>query len=162
MCSYCLQDSETVYRGRLSLVADLLQALFKDAYTLQKALLELLDKMSLNIGASEDEVSDIVSCMCLCVPFLTTAEHLVAKLSHCFIPSKDLSCFGICCFLPVFLLSHSQLAGYLLYHFQPGYGAACKHVEIRYQVSRQEALKKKKFFLTCEWMLFNGSFNHLV
>lgn len=52
-----------VYCGRMSLVADLLQALFKGAYTLQKALLELLDKMSLNAGASEDEVSDIVSCM---------------------------------------------------------------------------------------------------
>lgn len=59
-----------VYCGRLSLVADLLQALFKDAYTLQKALLELLDKMSLNTGAPEDEVSDIVPCMCFCVAFL--------------------------------------------------------------------------------------------
>ncbi|XP_011613067.1 FIGNL1-interacting regulator of recombination and mitosis [Takifugu rubripes] len=55
------KDSEMVYCGRMSLVADLLQALFKGAYTLQKALLELLDKMSLNAGASEDEVSDIVS-----------------------------------------------------------------------------------------------------
>ncbi|CAF93404.1 unnamed protein product [Tetraodon nigroviridis] len=55
------KDSETVYCGRLSLVADLLQALFKDAYTLQKALLELLDKMSFNTGASGNEVSDIVS-----------------------------------------------------------------------------------------------------
>lgn len=68
-----------VYCGRLSLVADLLQALFKGAYTLQKALLELLDKMSLNTGASEDEVSDIVSCVYLCVAFLSTAEHFVAK-----------------------------------------------------------------------------------
>lgn len=54
-----------VYCGRLSLVADLLQALFKDAYSLQKALLELLDKMSLNTGASEDAVPDIVSRMLL-------------------------------------------------------------------------------------------------
>lgn len=58
-----------VYCGRMSLVSDLLQALFKGAYNLQKALLELLDKMSLNTGASEDEVSDIVSCMCLYVAF---------------------------------------------------------------------------------------------
>lgn len=68
-----------VYCGRLSLVADLLQALFKDAYTLQKALLELLDKMSLNTGASEDEVSDIVSRMCLCVAFVSTAELFVSS-----------------------------------------------------------------------------------
>lgn len=79
MYLYCPQDSEMVYCGRLSLVADLLQALFKGAYTLQKALLELLDKMSLNTGASEDEVSDIVSCVYLCVAFLSTAEHFVAK-----------------------------------------------------------------------------------
>lgn len=51
-----------VYCGRLSLVADLLQQLFKEAYTLQKSLLEVLDKMSLNSGASEEEeVSDIVT-----------------------------------------------------------------------------------------------------
>lgn len=55
-----------VYSGRLSLVADLLQGLFKEAYTLQKGLLELLDKMSLSNGASEEEVSDIVTRGCLC------------------------------------------------------------------------------------------------
>lgn len=50
-----------VYCGRLSLVADLLQGLFKDAYTLQKGLLELLEKMPLNSSASEEEISDIVT-----------------------------------------------------------------------------------------------------
>lgn len=70
-----------VYCGRLSLVSDLLQALFKGAYNLQKALLELLDKMSLNTGASEDEVSDIVSCMCLYVAFFSTVGHFVIKLT---------------------------------------------------------------------------------
>lgn len=55
-----------VYSGRLSLVADLLQGLFKEAYTLQKGLLELLDKMSLSSGTSEEEVSDIVTRGCLC------------------------------------------------------------------------------------------------
>lgn len=65
-----------VYCGRLSLVADLLQRLFKEAYTLQKGLLELLDKMSLNSSASEEEVSDIVTGGCLsmhsafAVPFI--------------------------------------------------------------------------------------------
>ncbi|KAM7388316.1 hypothetical protein PAMP_024502 [Pampus punctatissimus] len=54
------KESEVVYCGRLSLVADLLQGLFKDAYSLQKALLELLDRISLDSSASEEEVSDIV------------------------------------------------------------------------------------------------------
>uniref|UniRef100_A0A3Q3X7Q0 Uncharacterized protein n=1 Tax=Mola mola TaxID=94237 RepID=A0A3Q3X7Q0_MOLML len=45
------KDSEVVYCGRLSLVADLLQGLFKEAYTLQKGLLELLDKMTLNTSS---------------------------------------------------------------------------------------------------------------
>ncbi|KAM7410030.1 hypothetical protein PAMA_001479 [Pampus argenteus] len=54
------KESEVVYCGRLSLVADLLQGLFKEAYSLQKALLELLDRISLDSSASEEEVSDIV------------------------------------------------------------------------------------------------------
>uniref|UniRef100_A0A4W6DIZ1 Fignl1 interacting regulator of recombination and mitosis n=3 Tax=Lates calcarifer TaxID=8187 RepID=A0A4W6DIZ1_LATCA len=55
------KESEVVYCGRLSLVADLLQGLFKEAYSLQKGLLELLDRISLNSNASEEEVSDIVT-----------------------------------------------------------------------------------------------------
>ncbi|XP_045694379.1 uncharacterized protein C1orf112 homolog isoform X2 [Phyllostomus hastatus] len=37
------KNSESVYSGRLHLVSDLLQALFKEAYSLQKQLMELLD-----------------------------------------------------------------------------------------------------------------------
>ncbi|XP_072245743.1 FIGNL1-interacting regulator of recombination and mitosis [Leuresthes tenuis] len=55
------KDSEVVYCGRLSLVADLLQGLFKEAYSLQKSLLEVLDRVSLDSSASEEEVSDIVT-----------------------------------------------------------------------------------------------------
>lgn len=55
------RESEVVYCGRLSLVADLLQGLFKEAYSLQKGLLELLDRISLDSSASEEEVSDIVT-----------------------------------------------------------------------------------------------------
>ncbi|XP_046905888.1 uncharacterized protein C1orf112 homolog [Hypomesus transpacificus] len=55
------KDSEVVYCGRLSLVADLLQALFKEAYSLQKGLMELLDRVSVETSASEEEVSDIVT-----------------------------------------------------------------------------------------------------
>lgn len=50
-----------VYCGRLSLVADLLQGLFKEAYSLQKGLLELLDRISLDSSASEEVVSDVVT-----------------------------------------------------------------------------------------------------
>ncbi|CAG5861522.1 unnamed protein product [Menidia menidia] len=55
------KDSEVVYSGRLSLVADLLQGLFKEAYSLQKSLLELLDRISLDKSSSEEEVLNIVS-----------------------------------------------------------------------------------------------------
>uniref|UniRef100_A0A3P8UF09 Fignl1 interacting regulator of recombination and mitosis n=1 Tax=Amphiprion percula TaxID=161767 RepID=A0A3P8UF09_AMPPE len=55
------KDSEVLYCGRLSLVADLLQGLFKDAYSLQKGLLDLLDRISLDSSASEEEVSHIVT-----------------------------------------------------------------------------------------------------
>ncbi|XP_058494397.1 FIGNL1-interacting regulator of recombination and mitosis isoform X1 [Solea solea] len=55
------KESDVVYCGRLSLVADLLQGLFKEAYSLQKGLLELLDRITLDSSASEEEVSDIVT-----------------------------------------------------------------------------------------------------
>ncbi|XP_029355907.1 FIGNL1-interacting regulator of recombination and mitosis isoform X2 [Echeneis naucrates] len=55
------KESEVVYCGRLSLVADLLQGLFKEAYSLQKGLLELLDRVSFDSSASEEDISDIVS-----------------------------------------------------------------------------------------------------
>uniref|UniRef100_A0A3Q3XJU8 Uncharacterized protein n=1 Tax=Mola mola TaxID=94237 RepID=A0A3Q3XJU8_MOLML len=76
------KDSEVVYCGRLSLVADLLQGLFKEAYTLQKGLLELLDKMTLNSSTAEEEVvSDIVTMIhslldiCLIISNLDMALH---------------------------------------------------------------------------------------
>ncbi|XP_041126871.1 uncharacterized protein C1orf112 homolog [Polyodon spathula] len=52
--------SESAYSGRLSMVADLLQALFKEAYSLQKVLMELLDRISLEPAAAE-EVVDMVT-----------------------------------------------------------------------------------------------------
>ncbi|XP_067273800.1 FIGNL1-interacting regulator of recombination and mitosis isoform X3 [Pseudorasbora parva] len=55
------KDSEVMYSGRLSLVGDLLQGLFKEAYSLQKGLMELLDKINLEDTASEEDVSDIVT-----------------------------------------------------------------------------------------------------
>ncbi|CAJ1060434.1 uncharacterized protein C1orf112 homolog [Xyrichtys novacula] len=55
------KESEVVYCGRLSLVADLLQGLFKEAYSLQKGLLELLDRTHLDSNASEEEVSYMVT-----------------------------------------------------------------------------------------------------
>ncbi|XP_053531761.1 uncharacterized protein C1orf112 homolog isoform X3 [Ictalurus punctatus] len=55
------KDSEVAYSGRLSLVGDLLQGLFREAYSLQKCLMELLDKISLESSASEEEISDIVT-----------------------------------------------------------------------------------------------------
>ncbi|XP_057697153.1 FIGNL1-interacting regulator of recombination and mitosis isoform X2 [Corythoichthys intestinalis] len=55
------KESEVVYCGRLSLVADLLQSLFREAFALQKALLDLLDRLSIDSSASEEEVSDIVT-----------------------------------------------------------------------------------------------------
>lgn len=42
-------------------MGDLLQGLFREAYSLQKCLMELLDKISLESSASEEEISDIVT-----------------------------------------------------------------------------------------------------
>lgn len=53
------QNSESVYSGRLHLVSDLLQALFKEAYSLQKQLMELLDMVCMD--PSVDENDDILN-----------------------------------------------------------------------------------------------------
>ena len=56
-----------MYCGRLSLVSDLLQGLFKEAYALQKGLMEVLDRISLDTQATEEDVTDIVTGVCVCV-----------------------------------------------------------------------------------------------
>lgn len=72
-----------LYCGRMSLVADLLQGLFKEAYSLQKGLLELLDRISLDGSASEEEVSDIVTGVYESLPSLRSRScHQAFFLSH--------------------------------------------------------------------------------
>lgn len=82
---------------------------------------------------------------CLTLYHVRAARHCVVKLSPSFTPLIDFSC-------SIFLLpsSDSQLSGYLLYYFQPGHGAACKHMEIRYQVSAPET---NYFDITSEWVI---------
>lgn len=126
-----------VYCGRLSLVADLLQGLFKEAYALHKGLLEVLDKISLDSRASDEEVSDIVTgvaaCWCLlpcvsvCVLHTLGWESCTLRIS---LHTKSLRLFNkvlMCC-------SNPQSAGYLLSYFQPGHCSACKHLEVPHQV----------------------------
>ncbi|KAK7817872.1 hypothetical protein U0070_005515 [Myodes glareolus] len=47
------KNSESLYSGRLHLLSDLLQSVFREAYSLQKRLMELLDKVCM--GPSVDE-----------------------------------------------------------------------------------------------------------
>ncbi|XP_074858467.1 FIGNL1-interacting regulator of recombination and mitosis isoform X2 [Carettochelys insculpta] len=55
-----LQDSEAVYSGCLHLISDLLQSLFKETYSLQKQLMELLDMISVESDSAEDTTVDMV------------------------------------------------------------------------------------------------------
>ncbi|XP_052055791.1 uncharacterized protein C1orf112 homolog isoform X2 [Apodemus sylvaticus] len=54
------KNSESVYSGRLHLVSDLLQILFKEAYSLQKQLMELLDMVCLGPSVEENNSSTMV------------------------------------------------------------------------------------------------------
>lgn len=74
-----------MYSGRLSLVGDLLQGLFKEAYSLQKGLMELLDKINLEDTASEELVSDIVTGLC----FFYVRERF-SLFPACFISSEEM------------------------------------------------------------------------
>ncbi|KFO75386.1 Uncharacterized protein C1orf112, partial [Cuculus canorus] len=55
------KDSESVYCGHLHLISDLLQAVFKETYSLQKQLMELLDKISMDSASTEESITDMVS-----------------------------------------------------------------------------------------------------
>ncbi len=138
-----------MYCGRLSLVADLLQGLFKEAYALHKALLELLDSISFDSNASEEEVSDIVTGASLCFPLppsLLYSAHIVV-----FIYLHEL--FNS--LMLFFFYSDSQPAGHVLHNLQPGHSTSCKHMEIPYQVSTADSTLA--FSCCIVWMLHEFS-----
>ncbi|XP_064139016.1 FIGNL1-interacting regulator of recombination and mitosis isoform X4 [Loxodonta africana] len=76
------KNSESVYSGRLHLVSDLLQALFKEAYSLQKQLMELLDMVCVDPLVDEsDGVLNMVIVIhslldiCLVISSIDSAFH---------------------------------------------------------------------------------------
>ncbi|XP_069087189.1 FIGNL1-interacting regulator of recombination and mitosis isoform X1 [Pleurodeles waltl] len=60
MFTHC-RDSEYVYSGRLHMVSDLLQSVFKEAVFLHKQLMELMDKVCIDSSATEEEIRDMVA-----------------------------------------------------------------------------------------------------
>ncbi|XP_039586145.1 uncharacterized protein C1orf112 homolog isoform X3 [Passer montanus] len=55
------KDSESVYYGHLHLISDLLQSMFKETYSLQKQLMELVDLISMGSASTEDDITYMVS-----------------------------------------------------------------------------------------------------
>lgn len=107
-----------MYSGRLALVGDLLQGLFREAYALQRCLMELLDKISLESSASEEGTSDVVAGV-----FVSgRSSHLHAYSLHAlyFIPDLPTrvwdSSFALFSKVSAFLCSDSQCAGHMLSH----------------------------------------------
>ncbi|XP_071984479.1 FIGNL1-interacting regulator of recombination and mitosis [Engystomops pustulosus] len=72
------KDGDSVYCGRLHLVSDLLQALFKEAVFLEKQLMELLDKTTLSACAPASEITSIISVI---HTFLEMCS-VVSKMDH--------------------------------------------------------------------------------
>uniref|UniRef100_A0A8C5UIS6 Uncharacterized protein n=1 Tax=Malurus cyaneus samueli TaxID=2593467 RepID=A0A8C5UIS6_9PASS len=58
------KDSESVYCGHLHLISDLLQAMFKETYSLQKQLMELVDLISIGSASTEDDIIYMVQGIC--------------------------------------------------------------------------------------------------
>lgn len=50
-----------MYYGHLHLISDLLQSMFKETYSLQKQLMELIDLISIGSASSEEDITDMVS-----------------------------------------------------------------------------------------------------
>ncbi|XP_069593244.1 FIGNL1-interacting regulator of recombination and mitosis isoform X2 [Ranitomeya imitator] len=72
------KDGDSVYFGRLHLVSNLLQALFKEAVTLEKQLMELLDKTTISASTSVTEITGMV---CVVHTFLDICV-IVSKMDH--------------------------------------------------------------------------------
>ncbi|KAM9109283.1 FIGNL1-interacting regulator of recombination and mitosis isoform 5-T5 [Megaptera novaeangliae] len=75
------KNSESVYSGRLHLVSDLLQALFKEAYSLQKQLMELLDMVC--VDPLIDENDDILN-MVVVIHSLLDICSVISSMDHAF------------------------------------------------------------------------------
>ncbi|VCW79659.1 unnamed protein product, partial [Gulo gulo] len=75
------KDSESVYSGHLHLVSDLLQALFKEAYCLQKQLMELLDMVCMD--PLIDESDDILN-MVIVIHSLLDICSVISSMDHAF------------------------------------------------------------------------------
>uniref|UniRef100_A0A2K5CCT8 FIGNL1 interacting regulator of recombination and mitosis n=1 Tax=Aotus nancymaae TaxID=37293 RepID=A0A2K5CCT8_AOTNA len=75
------KNSESVYSGRLHLVSDHLQALFKEAYSLQKQLMELLDMVCMD--PLVDENDDILN-MVIAIHSLLDICSVISSMDHAF------------------------------------------------------------------------------
>ncbi|XP_033621556.1 uncharacterized protein C1orf112 homolog isoform X1 [Fukomys damarensis] len=75
------KNSESVYSGHLHLVSDLLQALFKKAYSLQKQLMELLDMVCMD--PLVDENDDVLN-MVLVIHSLLDICSVISSMDQAF------------------------------------------------------------------------------
>ncbi|XP_018114275.1 uncharacterized protein C1orf112 isoform X2 [Xenopus laevis] len=75
--SHC-KDSDSVYSGRLHLVSDLLQALFKEAVSLQKHIMELLDKTNIKPSSLEKDTADMAAVLHMVLEICS----VVSKMDH--------------------------------------------------------------------------------
>ncbi|KAM5203196.1 FIGNL1-interacting regulator of recombination and mitosis isoform 2-T3 [Hipposideros larvatus] len=75
------KNSESVYSGRLHIVSDLLQALFKEAYSLQKQLMELLDMVC--VDPLVDENDDGLN-MVMVIHSLLDICSVISSMDHAF------------------------------------------------------------------------------
>uniref|UniRef100_A0A8C9H3L7 Uncharacterized protein n=1 Tax=Piliocolobus tephrosceles TaxID=591936 RepID=A0A8C9H3L7_9PRIM len=75
------KNSESVYSGHLHLVSDLLQALFKEAYSLQKQLMELLDMVCMD--PLVDKNDDILN-MVIVIHSLLDICSVISSMDHAF------------------------------------------------------------------------------
>ncbi|KAF6292499.1 hypothetical protein mRhiFer1_001774 [Rhinolophus ferrumequinum] len=75
------KNSESVYSGHLHIVSDLLQALFKEAYSLQKQLMELLGMVCMD--PLVDENDDILN-MVMVIHSLLDICSVISSMDHAF------------------------------------------------------------------------------
>ncbi|OWK60927.1 Uncharacterized protein C1orf112 [Lonchura striata] len=83
------KDSESVYNGHLHLISDLLQSMFKETYSLQKQLMELVDLISLDSASSEDDITLIHTVLEIC-SVISNMDHALHANTWKFIIKQSL------------------------------------------------------------------------
>ncbi|XP_052593387.1 uncharacterized protein C1orf112 homolog isoform X3 [Peromyscus californicus insignis] len=120
------KNSESLYSGRLHLLSDLLQGLFREAYSLQKKLMELLDMVCMGPSVDENNILLMVEAQGLVrtISFYRLANYQPGVMAQACTALGKMKQEGL------EVLGYSFLIGCLLCYLQYGPSISCQYMEV--------------------------------